>query len=173
MENLGFSWPGLAACSPGLLCHKVSVDVMASIIQRGNLIALQYQWKNVNNTPHSAAHAHSASLNFSKNAVCVLLDFWGFFLLCTPVQRELARHSTMLRSFTVLSSASLSKTLCLSVTASALPHLLIRVTLLSLGWFCDCCHMLACRTFPKGEIAFEGVPALGKEMQKGILCCCR
>lgn len=63
--------------------------------------------KYVNNTPHLAAHPHSASLNFSKNAVCVLLDFWGFFLLCAPGQRELARHSTVLRSFTVPSPASL------------------------------------------------------------------
>jgi len=52
-------------------------------------------------------------------------------------------------------------------TPSVFPHLLIRVTLLSLGWFHGCCHLLACRTFshtvptrgrkpfPKGEIAFE------------------
>lgn len=38
--DLGFSSPSLAASSPGLLCHRVSVDVVASIIQGGNLTAL-------------------------------------------------------------------------------------------------------------------------------------
>lgn len=41
-ENLGFSCPILAARSPGLLCHRVSVDVVASIIQGSNLIALPH-----------------------------------------------------------------------------------------------------------------------------------
>jgi len=39
-ENLGFSCPGLAARSPGLLCHRGFVDMMASIIQGSNLTAL-------------------------------------------------------------------------------------------------------------------------------------
>lgn len=34
--NLGFSCPSLAACFPGLLCNRVSVDVVASIIQGSN-----------------------------------------------------------------------------------------------------------------------------------------
>lgn len=41
--SLGFSCPSFAACSPGLLCHRVSVDMMASIIQGNNLIALLHQ----------------------------------------------------------------------------------------------------------------------------------
>lgn len=41
--NPGCFCPSLAARSPGLLCHGVSVDVTASIIQRSNLIALPQQ----------------------------------------------------------------------------------------------------------------------------------
>lgn len=106
MENLGFSWPGLAACSPGLLCHRVSVDAMTSIIQRGNLIALQHRW-NMWTTPLTWQLIHILLPSTSLKMLCVLLDFWGFFLLCAPGQRELARHSTVLRSFTVPSPASL------------------------------------------------------------------
>lgn len=41
--NPGCFCPSLAAQAPGLLCHGVSVDVTASIIQRSNLIALPHQ----------------------------------------------------------------------------------------------------------------------------------
>jgi len=142
--------------------------------------------KYVNNTPHLAAHPHSASLNFSKNAVCVLLDFWGFFLLCAPGQRELARHSTVLRSFTVPSPASLCllHTICVPSPAdqghSFVPGLVPRL-LSSVGLQNFFSHSAypGKEAIPKGwdslweDRKCKERPALGKEVQKGILCCCR
>lgn len=86
--NLGFSCPTLAACSLGLLCQRVSVDVMASIIQRSNLIALLHQWK-------IWARPEALSQKFSRILLLLvllkMLCVSGCFLL--RVQMELTAGS--------------------------------------------------------------------------------
>lgn len=117
--------------------------------------------KYVNNTPHLAAHPHSASFNFSKNVVCLARFLRLFSFVCSRSEGAgQAQHRAQILYST-------QPCFPLSATPSVFPHLLIRVTLLSLGWFHGCCHLLACRTFshtvptrgrkpfPKGEIAFE------------------